>query len=35
MDDMMSKKLNKQAVWFVAFHTLFLLNVVVDVFEFL
>lgn len=35
MNDIMSNKLNKQAVWFVMFHTLFIFNLAFDILEFM
>jgi hypothetical protein len=35
MDELMMKKLNKQALWFVVIHTLFIFNLAIDVFEFM
>jgi len=35
MDQIMMKKLNKQAYWFVAIHTLFIFNLAFDLIEFL
>lgn len=35
MDDIMSNKLNKQATWFVLFHTLFIFNLAFDILEFM
>lgn len=35
MDQIMMEKLNKQALWFVVLHTLFIFNVAFDVIEFL
>lgn len=35
MDSIMMKKLNKQALWFVTLHTLFIFNLAFDLIEFL
>lgn len=35
MDRIMMKKLNKQAVWFVTIHTVFIFNLAIDLIEFL
>lgn len=35
MDELMMKRLNKQAIWFVTIHTLFIFNLAIDVFELL
>jgi hypothetical protein len=35
MDQIMMKKLNKQALWFVVIHTVFIFNLAFDIIEFL
>lgn len=33
MDSQVTKKLNKQGVWFVILHTVFILNLAIDIFS--
>jgi len=35
MDQLMMKKLNKQALWYVTIHTVFIFNLAIDLIEFL
>ncbi|EPD53852.1 hypothetical protein HMPREF1210_00675 [Paenisporosarcina sp. HGH0030] len=34
MDEIMMRKLNRQAMWFVVLHTIFIFNLAFDVIEF-